>query len=114
MSNYTREQADRHMEDAEKKREEIGAWAIWSCSDWSGDLTKWDEVPFPDLQGLCLEGYYRTVTDWKIRDKTWQGLYKAANKMMEASGDEHHQFIEAFVLDQDDPESGIYYIITGS
>lgn len=102
---------DAHFENANAKRAELDLWAIWSCYDWNDEPTKWDEVPFPDMVELRYDAYNGPVKRY-VTDLTWEGLYKVADEMMQASGDRHHQFVEAFTPSKD--IRGSYNLWTGS
>ena len=102
---------DAHFDNATAKRAELDLWAIWSCYDWNEEPTNWNEVPFPDMVELRYEVDNGTVKRY-VTDLTWEGLYKLADEMMQASGDRHHQFVEAFTPSKD--IRGVYRLWTGS
>lgn len=100
-----------HFDNATAKRDELDLWAIWSCYNVDDEPTNWSEVPFPDLVALRYEGYNGPQTHY-VTDLTWEGLYKAADELMQASGDQHHQFVEQFTPSK--LERGVYNLWTGS
>jgi hypothetical protein len=97
-----------HFDNANNKKDELGLWAIWSCYNLEDEPTNWNEVPFPDIVKLSYENEVMYVGS----DLTWEGLYKAADKIMNISGNRHHQFVEAFTPSGD--ERGVYRLWTGS
>lgn len=90
----------KYFADIAKENDFISVWSMYDEVEDINDKHPFKEIIFVKYKGLVesVEGY------------TWFDLWKAANKLIERSGDYHHIFIENFK----EIEKGIFSLVTGS
>jgi hypothetical protein len=92
---------DRKMDHYKQIAKENGFMSIWNVFEVE-DLT----APHSLINN---ELYYTFADCVQIEGDTWVDVYRAADKLIRRSGDEHHVFIEGFYLDKSN-----LFLITGS
>ena len=90
--------------------EEIGATTVWSV-DGVEDLNT--NHPYTDATCVTYKDHWGPKpVSVEIKGPTWKDLYRAADKAIRMSGDQHHVFIEAFSQVMNEP--GLLLLSTGS
>lgn len=93
-------------------QEQIGATSIWSIEE-ATDLNA--NHPYV---GATHVSYTEHWGDQKpsveIKGTTWKDLYRAADKAIRMSGDQHHVFIEGFSQDKEGADQFTLNLSTGS
>ena len=84
-------------------REALGAQAVWSI----GDVVDFTEVAFTDtIETIYYKHHWgpngMVSVEVNKAGLTWLDLYRIADSLIKASGDEHHTFIESFVREGND------------
>jgi hypothetical protein len=96
---------DEKWKSFDRIRTERGFMAVWSIYEITDLLS---EHSFGDgIERLSYEGFSAPVVG-----KRWIDLYEAADRVMRASGDEHHVFIEGFTPMTENPAT--LKMVTGS
>lgn len=89
-----------------------GLRSVWSIYEL--DVGGFDQVdPFTGVTHVEYSNHWgeETIVE-EIGGPTWGDLYRAADRCIQRSGDDHHCFIEAFRISKDDPRTLI--LSTGS
>jgi hypothetical protein len=93
-------------------REENSLTTIWSVYELQEHGFLRDH-PFQGAQQLCYRDHWGDEPVFEpIEGRTWGDLYRAADRAIRRSGDDHHIFIEAFHANEQCPEQ--LFLITGS
>jgi hypothetical protein len=82
---------------------EIGLNTIWSIYELPihGFLTK---HPYAAAREICYRDHWGDEAVYEtIQGDTWADLYRAADRCIQRSGDQHHCFIESFQTVADQP-----------
>ncbi len=87
---------NKSYEDIQLKNNFKSVWSMYAVDDFS-------EVPYPQVTELVYANYWGKDIKSKppaikipLRDKSWLGLWAAADEAIKKSGDFHHIYIEAF------------------
>lgn len=89
---------------------ELGLRSIWSAYEVD-DLG--DRHPFEGADRVVYKNHWgEKPVQASINGLTWAALYVAADACIRDSGDNHHVFVEDFVVDKEDPRTLI--LQTGS
>lgn len=102
---------DKKMSGFSKLQDKHKLWSIWSEYAISPKDMKKTFSDKPVIS-LIYESWGPTQTVKVNKIATWFDMWKVAEQAMRLSGDEHHQFIEAFVEDNKKP--GHFKLVTGS
>jgi hypothetical protein len=87
---------DRKYSHYRNVKEELGLDAIWSVYEVE-DLN--ERHPFPSDAFVVYKDHWgEKPVHCAVYGSTWAAIYTAANACVRDSGDEHHVFIERFVL----------------
>lgn len=91
---YQQENAevDRRLDHYESVARENGFVSVWSIYDI-------DDLSLPHCYGEDINVQYNNCMA-KVEGHTWIDLWRAADKVIRESGDDHHIFIECFLRDQ--------------
>lgn len=93
---------------AERHSIEYSSWGL-NFKDRTIDM---NQVPYPDMKELHYDGGWGDSGNVVFKKApTYLQLWKASEKLIKKSRDEHHSFIENFVTHD---VSGIYHLQTGS
>lgn len=96
----------RHYTDVAREHQLNSIWSLYEIDDLSA------EHPDKGAHTLVYEEHWGNVgpVEVPIEGPTWADLYRAADRAIGLSGDQHHVFIEAFKLGT----TGVLKLSTGS
>jgi len=104
----------RQWEYFDETRNTNGFRATWSLYDEVG-VGEFDQPhPYIGATHVVYDQHWGTTNETQvpIAGNTWLDLYRAANEVIQASGDNHHIFIERF--DPVEDKLGYLSLVTGS